>query len=62
VDVLDILTHGNVRLSHVTVSDILDSDHLPIFFHIADHVSARDISAPVETHTVWEQFQSLPQK
>jgi len=31
---------------NVTVSDALDSDHLPILFHILDHVSARDISAP----------------
>jgi hypothetical protein len=32
-DVLDILVHQNIRISHVTVSDILDSDHLPIVFH-----------------------------
>jgi hypothetical protein len=58
-DVLDIVVHRNVRLSDVTVSDILDSDHLPIFFHILDHVSARDILAPVESHTDWKRFRSL---
>jgi hypothetical protein len=29
-DVLDIVVHQNIRLSDVTVSDILDSNHLPI--------------------------------
>jgi len=41
------------------LSNVLDSDHLPIFFHMMDHISTGDISAPVETHTDWEQFQSL---
>jgi hypothetical protein len=31
-DVLDIIVHKNVRLSEVTVSDIMESDHLPITF------------------------------
>jgi endonuclease/exonuclease/phosphatase (EEP) superfamily protein YafD len=35
-DVLDIVVHQNVRLSEITVSDTLDSDHLPILFHILD--------------------------
>jgi hypothetical protein len=51
-DVLDNVLHRNIRLSDVTISDILDSDHLPTLFHILDHVSARDISAPVEMQTV----------
>jgi hypothetical protein len=46
-------------LSDVTVSDVLDSDHLSILFHILDHVSARDILAPVEIHTDWKRFRSL---
>jgi hypothetical protein len=54
VDVLDIAVHGNVPLSGVTASD-----HLPGFSHILDHVSARDISAPVETHKDLERFRSL---
>jgi len=58
-DVLDIVVHRNVRLSDITVSGILDSDHLLILFHILDHVSARDISAPVEIHIDWEWFRSL---
>jgi hypothetical protein len=31
-DGLDIVVHKNVRLSEVIVSDILNSDHLPIVF------------------------------
>jgi hypothetical protein len=58
-DVLGIVAHQNVRLSGVTVSDVMDSDHLPVFFHILDHVSARDISGPVQIRTDWERFQTL---
>jgi hypothetical protein len=58
-DVFDTLVHRNVRLSDVTVSDILDTDHLPVLFHILDHVSARDILALVEVHTDWERFRGL---
>jgi hypothetical protein len=46
-------------LSDVTVSDILDSDHLPVLLHILNHVIARDILAPVKVHTDWERFPSL---
>jgi hypothetical protein len=59
-DVLDIVVHRNVRLSDITVSDTLDSDHLPIIFHILDHVRSRDPSAQVEKFTDWDRFQSLP--
>jgi hypothetical protein len=48
---VDIVVHQNVRLSDVTVSDILDSDHLPIVFYILDHVKTRNLSEPVETFT-----------
>jgi len=58
-DVLDIVIHQNVRLSDVTVSDVLNSDHLPVFFNILDYVRAREISARVETHTHWKRFRSL---
>jgi endonuclease/exonuclease/phosphatase (EEP) superfamily protein YafD len=34
-DVLDIVVHQNIRVSDVIVSDILNSDHLPIIFHIS---------------------------
>jgi hypothetical protein len=42
-DVLDIVVHKNIRLSNVIVSDILDSDHLPIIFHILDHVRTQNL-------------------
>jgi hypothetical protein len=35
-DVLDIVVHKNIRLSNVIISDILDSDHLPLIFHILE--------------------------
>jgi hypothetical protein len=43
----------------VTVSEILDSDHLPIMFHILDYVRSKQISEPLEKFTNWEWFQSL---
>jgi hypothetical protein len=58
-DVLNIVVHKNIRISNVTVSDILDSDHLPIIFHILDHVKTQNASAPLEKFTDWERFQSL---
>jgi hypothetical protein len=58
-DVLDIVVHQNVRLSEVIVSEVLDSDHLPIVFHILDHVTIINLSDPVEKFTDWERFQSL---
>jgi hypothetical protein len=42
-DVLDIMVHKNVRMSHVIVSDILVADRLPIVFHILDHVNIRNL-------------------
>jgi len=57
--VLDIVLHMNVRISDVNVLEILVSNHLLILFHMMDHDSTRDISAPVEIHTDWERFQSL---
>jgi hypothetical protein len=58
-DVLDIVVHKNIRLSDVTVSDILDSDHLPIMFHVLDHVRTKQISKPLEIFSDWERFESL---
>jgi hypothetical protein len=57
--VLDIVVHKNIRLSNVIISDILDSDHLPIIFHILDHVRTHNLSAPAEKFTDWERYQSL---
>jgi hypothetical protein len=56
--VLDIVVHQNVRLSQVVISDVLDSDHLPIVFHILDHITT-SLSDPVEKFTDWDRFQSL---
>jgi hypothetical protein len=58
-DVVDIVVHQNIRLSDVIVSDILDSDHLPIKFHTLDHVKIRNLSEPIEKFTDWNQFQNL---
>jgi hypothetical protein len=58
--VLNILVHQNVRLSEATVTEVLDSDYLPVKFSFADHVRARDVLYPAEKFTDWEQFQSLP--
>jgi endonuclease V-like protein UPF0215 family len=57
--ILDIVVHKNIRLSGVNVSDILNSDHLPIIFHILDHVRTKQISEPLEKFTDWERFQRL---
>jgi endonuclease/exonuclease/phosphatase family metal-dependent hydrolase len=58
-DVLDIVVHQNIRVSDVIVSDILDSDHLPIYIHILDHVKFRHLSDPIEKFTDWNPFQSF---
>jgi hypothetical protein len=58
-DVLDIVVHKNVRLSEVIVSDILDSDHLQIIFHLLDYIRSRNLSDPVDKFTDWERFQRL---
>jgi hypothetical protein len=50
-DVLHVVIHQNIHLPNITVSDVMDSDHLPIFFHILEHVSARNILTLVEIHT-----------
>ncbi|PNF35683.1 hypothetical protein B7P43_G17443 [Cryptotermes secundus] len=55
-DVLDIVVHKNIRMSEVVVSDILDSDHLPIVFHILDHVKISNLSEPIEKFTDWERL------
>jgi hypothetical protein len=36
----------------------MDSDTLLILFHILDHVSTTDISAPIKIHRHWERFQN----
>jgi hypothetical protein len=46
-EVLYIVVHKNITMSDITVSDILDPDHLPIIFHIRDHVKIRNFSEPI---------------
>jgi hypothetical protein len=61
-DVLDIVVHQNIRVTHVIVSDILDSDRLPIIFHILDNAKIKNIWEPIEKFTDWDRFQSLASK
>jgi hypothetical protein len=56
---LDIGVHKNFRLKKIIVSDIQDSDHLPIIFHLLDHVRTRTFSDPGDKFIDWERFQSL---
>jgi hypothetical protein len=49
--VLDMVAHQNIGVSDVIVSDILDSDLLPIIFHILHHVKIRNLSDPIEKFT-----------
>jgi hypothetical protein len=58
-DEFNIVVHQNIGLSCVIVSDILDSDHLPIAFHILDHVKSKNLLEPLERFTDLERFQSL---
>jgi hypothetical protein len=37
-DMLDIGVHKDIRLPKVIFSDILDSDNIPIIFHLLDHI------------------------
>jgi hypothetical protein len=53
------VVHQNIRVSDVIISDILNSDHLPIVFHILDHVKILNLSEPTEKFTDWNRFQSL---
>jgi hypothetical protein len=55
-EIIDTVVTKNIQLSDVTVPDILDSDHLPIFFTILDHVRAKDNLNRVEKFRDWEWF------
>jgi hypothetical protein len=54
-DVLEIVVHQIIRVSYIIVSDILDTDFLPIVFHILDHVKIRTLWEPIEKFTDWER-------
>jgi hypothetical protein len=58
-DVLDIVVYKNIRISNDIISDILDSDHLPMVFHILNHFRTTKLSDPLEKFTNCERFQSL---
>jgi hypothetical protein len=58
-DILDIAVHQNIRLSDATVSDILDSDHLPIIFYLLEPVKVRNLQKPIEKIT-GNSFKKLP--
>jgi hypothetical protein len=58
-EVLDIVVHQNIRVSNVIVSDILDSDHLPILFHIPDHVKIMNLSKPIKDSQIGNYFKAL---
>jgi hypothetical protein len=56
--VLDIVVHKNIRLSDVTVSEILDSGHLPIILHILDHVRTKQISNHLKNLQIGSDFKA----
>jgi hypothetical protein len=41
------------------VSDILDSDHLSVFFSVLDHVMTTNLSDRIEKFIDWERFRNL---
>jgi hypothetical protein len=58
-DVLNIVANKNFQLSEIIVSYVLDSDHIPIDFHLMDHIKNRTLSDSVDEFIDWERFQSL---
>jgi hypothetical protein len=58
-DMLNVVVRKNVRLSEVIVSDILDSDHLPVIFHLLNPIRSRYFLYPMDKFTDWERFQCL---
>jgi hypothetical protein len=57
--VLDILVYKNIRMLGVILSHALDSDHLPILFHILIHIKIRNLLKPIEKLTDWDRFERL---
>jgi hypothetical protein len=57
-DILIIVVHQNIRLSVVILSDILDSYHLPIVFHVLDHIKTKNLLDQLKNSTLGT-FQSL---
>jgi hypothetical protein len=61
-DVLDIVVNKNVQLSEVIISDILDSDHIRIVFHLLEHVTIRNILDLVANSQIGSSFKAWPLK
>jgi hypothetical protein len=59
-DVLDIMIHKNIRVSDVIVSAILDSDRLPIIFHVLDHVKIRTLTKLLRNSQIGIGFKASP--
>jgi hypothetical protein len=59
-DVLDIVFHQIIRVSDIIVSDIMDSYHLPIIFHILDHVKISNLSECIENSEIGIGFKASP--
>jgi hypothetical protein len=57
--VLNMVVYQNIRVSDVIAPDILNSDHLPMVFHILSHVKIMNLSETIEKFTDWSRFQSL---
>jgi hypothetical protein len=58
-DVLDIVVHKSIKSVTRHFYDILDSDHLPVLFHIPGHVKINNFSEPTEKFTDWDRFISF---
>jgi hypothetical protein len=59
-DVLDIVVNRNIRVSDVIVSDILDSDYLPIVFHILDPIIIGIFQNLLKNLQIGTGFKALP--
>jgi hypothetical protein len=49
-----IVVHQNIRLSHVSASDLLNSDRLPIVFHILDLVTDINSRNRLKNPQIWK--------
>jgi hypothetical protein len=58
--ILAIVVHQNIRLSGVVVSDILDSDHLPIVFLVPDHIKMKNLLDQLKNSQIGNGFKALP--
>jgi hypothetical protein len=59
-DVLDIVMHKNVRLSEIIVSDIMESDHLPIVLHLLNHVRTGTFRTRLTISQIGSGFKDWP--